>query len=123
MTSSFHTSFLFFSDVVSPYPQYSFDKDNCVYKTYTQDEETGEHIFTIQHGDRFLLKLDFSDYPRDSPQYRVFLYREGETPLHGVSRNAFYWDVDTVDIQIVTKQHESSYVLRCKSSIVGEATF
>ena len=78
----------------------------------------------MQHGCRFFLKLDFSDYPRDCIKYEVDLFGEEDTMLRGVSRNVFKWDVDMVDIQIVTKQHENTYLLQCRSNVaVMEASF
>ena len=84
--------------VVSPYPQYSLEIDKCVYKTYRYDEEREEHVFTVEQGGRFLLKLELSDYPRDSIQYRHALSCKDDTMLCGVSCSAFAYDVNMVDI-------------------------
>ena len=117
---------LFISDVgISPYPQYTLNKEKSMYKSHRYDEKLGKHIFTVQHGCRFFLKLDFSDYPREYLTYEVLLGAEEDTMLRGVSRNGFKYDVDMVDIQIVTKQHENSYTLLCKNNHIAvmEAKF
>ena len=90
-----------------------------MYKSYRYDEKSGKHVFTVQHGCRFFLKLDFSDYPRERLTYEVFLNVEEDQILYGVSLHGFKYDVDVVDIQIVTKRHENSYILQCKNNHIA----
>lgn len=111
------TLFSLTDNVVSPYPQYSLEIDKCVYKTYRYDEERDEHVFTVEQGGRFLLKLELSDYPRDSTKYLHALSCKDDTMLCGVSCSAFAYDLNMVDIQIVTKKHDNTYMMKCKSNV------
>jgi hypothetical protein len=116
---------IFISDAgISPYPQYTLNKGGCVYQSYSYDKKKGGHVFRVLHGHRFFLKLDFCDYPRESIEYDVDLYAEKDNQMQGVSKNAFKYDVDMIDIQIATKQHENFYILVCRSNVaIEEARF
>ena len=94
-------------------------KEKCLCKSYTYDREAKEHVFTAEQGSHFHLKLDISGNPSGSQ--KCSLQKLGEEKLQGVARAAFKYDVDLVDIQIVSKQHEDSYIIKAFSKD-GEAT-
>ena len=108
--------FLTGSAISSPY--YSVVKDKSIYKSYTYDREAKEHVFTVEKDSHFHLKLDISGNPAGSE--KCSLQKLGEEKLKGVALAAFKYDVDLVDIQIVSKQHEDSYVIKAFSKD-GEA--
>jgi hypothetical protein len=110
-----------FSPLVTPTssPHYYVDTDNCLYKSYTYDHKAKEHVFTTQLGSHFHLKLEISGNPSGSK--KCTLQKLGPDKLQGVAKASLKYDVDLVDILIISKQHEDSYVIKAFSSD-GEAT-
>ncbi len=100
-------------------PHYYVDTDNCLYKSYTYDHKAKEHVFTTQLGSHFHLKLEISGNPSGSK--KCSLQKLGPEKLQGVALASLKYDVDLVDILIVSKQHEDSYIIKAFSSD-GEAT-
>ena len=98
------------------------DIDNCVCKSHCYVFEVNEHFFQVKRGNRFYLKLDLYGIPGPlSPDYKVTLSRDKSRKLQGVASTALIYDIDSVDVQIATQQHEDSYVITALTS-AGEAS-
>lgn len=98
------------------------DEEKCVCKSYTYVGEVDEHFFVVEHGNRFYLKLNLTgDSPSPPDNYRVVLHKTGTEELMGITYNTLKCDADSVDIQIVSKQHEDSYTLKYSNSF-GETS-
>ena len=119
--SNFTSQFDHFSilDSLQRGPHYSVDIGRCVYTSYFYDNATNEHVFTVEQGCRFFLKLNLSANPPPTSD-DVILDRIGQT-LQGVPHNSIRFQIDSVDIQMVTIQHDGSYILRSSTS-AGEAS-
>ena len=93
-------------------PYYSVDIDNCVCKSHCYVYEVNQHFFQIERGSRFYLKLDLYGVPRPlSPDYKVTLTRDKTTQLQGVASTALIYDIELIDVQIATRQHEDCYTI------------
>ena len=91
-------------------PYYSVNIDKCVYKKHSYDNVKNEHSFQVERGQRFYLQLELHDLPDPlDPNYKVTLTREKAGELQGVSSIVLVYHMDSVDIQIATKQHEDYY--------------
>ena len=97
-------------------------QEQCICKSYAYIDEVDEHYFVAEQGNRFYLKLDVTGDPPNPPDnYKVVLHKLENTRLTGVTKNSLKCDYDSVDIQIVTKQHEDTYTLIYTNSY-GEAS-
>lgn len=103
-------------------PYYGVDIDKCVCKAHSYVSELNEHYFRVERGNRFYMKLELYDLPGPlSPDDKATLTRKRSEDLQGVAGTALIYNIDSVDIQIATQQHQDSYRLTASTS-AGEAT-
>ena len=93
------------------------DIGRCVYTSYYYDNSTNEHVFTVEQGRPFFLKLNLSANP---PPSNVNLYEKGQK-LQSVAGGTINLQTDSVGIQTATKSHEGSYTIK-SSTIAGEGS-
>ena len=88
-----------------------------MYKSHTYVNEVNEHFFEVVRGNRFYLKLDLYDLPGPlNRHYEVMLLRNKAGELQGVASTALIYDIDSVDIQIASQQHQDSYLITASTS-------
>ena len=79
--------------------------------------EVNEHFFQVERGNRFYLKLDLYNLPGPlNRDYEVTLSRNKAGELHGVASTALIYDIDSVDVQIASHQHQDSYQIKASTS-------
>ena len=84
---------------------YSIDFDNSVYTSY--EHKHNEHIFTVEQGTQFYLKLNLTanPWPTDND-----LYQNGHL-LQYSPQGTIYSGVDNMRIRSVNQSHAGKYKL------------
>lgn len=84
--------------------------------------EVNEHFFKVDRGKRFYLKLDMYGIPGPiNVDYEVTLTRNKKEEMRGVASTALIYDIDSVDIQIASEQHQDTYEITA-STCAGECS-
>ena len=94
-------------------PVYNIDFNNSVYTHYVVQND--QHVFIVEQGARFVLKLTLSANPMPTSSN---LYKNGQL-LHRSPLGTIYLSLDTVSIQTVQNSHDGNYMITC-SNIMGE---
>ena len=95
------------------------DIGKCVYTSHYYDHTTNEHVFTVEQGRPFFLKLNLSANPPPS-NANVSLYADGRK-LPRVAGGTINLQPDSVGIQRATKSDEGSYTIK-SSTTAGEGS-
>ena len=101
-------------------PKYKINFEESVFGSREYDRSHRRHVFTVEQGTRFFLKLDLTADPMPSS---VELLRNG----HTVSSSSFatiYVSADRICIQTVYGQgYAGVYKLKCNNGLEGHISF
>ena len=97
-------------------PTYSIDHKHSRYNSHRI--KNNEHVFTVQQGKRFYLKLYLNAYPKPKDED---LYKDSEL-LQYDPNGTIYSGVDFMEIQRVVPNDAGKYKISSRNS-VGEGHF
>ena len=103
---------------IGPYhsPVYSIDFSNSIYTSYAF--ENNQHVFTVEQGTRFYLKLNLSANPIPKSSDLA----ENGNQLQRAPWGRIYLGMDSVNIQSVQYTDAANYSISC-SNFMGEGRF